>query len=185
MSQLYSINAGAGDCWGDAHGNFVTNGTFLWVGGTPDIDGDPRTWIPFTVPLPRITIVSATLKWRATQTRSEGVSVSICCEAADNPSTPGSNADIFGRVLTTARLNTSLAAYTTGDEYSYNVAAPVQEVLSRAGWVAGNTLAILVKDNGTSSDNRRQVASVENTSYAQAILEIVIPKFIPRNGGVI
>jgi hypothetical protein len=77
------------------------------------------------------------------------------------------------RTLTTAYNNATLAAYTLGTEYTYDVTTAVQEVLDRAGFIAGNTLAILVHDNGSSANQLRNWASYENTTYTEPILQIV------------
>jgi len=180
-----SFNATSGDCWGDGYGNFNNGGTFVWLGGTPDIDADPRTCIPFVVNLPSLPILSAAVKWYATQSRSDLVEVRIACNAIDNAVAPTDNSDLFGKALTSAQEFTSLGAYTAGDQYSYDVTGPVQEVLNRAGWVYGNTLMVIIDDDGTINDRRRQAATNENGTYGGAVLEITYNAFVPRSGAII
>ena len=177
-----SFNAGSGDCWGDNDGNFSNSGTFLWLAGTNGIDFDVRTWIPFVVNLPSLLITSAVIRWVASQTRSDAVDVRIACEASDNAASPVDNGGLLGRTLTSSKVFTSLEAYTTGNQYSYDITGPVQEVLNRSGWVYGNTLAVIVDDDGTINDRRRQIASYENGTYARAILDITYNAYIPQSG---
>ena len=125
-------------------------------------------------------IISATVYWTASRSRSDGCATKIGCEDADNPSAPTSKADISGRVLTSSYITASLAAYTAGVEYSYDVTGAVQEVLNRAGWAYGNTLAVLC-DN-TPGLGRRYIAAAENTTYDGPRLAITYDAF--RGGGV-
>jgi hypothetical protein len=185
MSQVLTISAGSGDCYGSTSLDLVTGSTTLFLDGTPTIGEIARTWIPFTVALPKnLVIVSAFVKWYATQSRSESSGVSLGCEAADNPSTPSSRADLFARSLTAAFNSVVFESYTTGNQYSYDITSAVQEVLNRSGWVSGNTMAVLAI-GAINNDNRRQIASVENVTYQEPILEIIIPTFFPRSSGVI
>ncbi len=186
MSQIVTISAGSGDCWGSTGWDLVTGGTYLYLDGTPTIDDVARTWIPFpNIQLPRsLVITSAIVKWVATQDRSESSGATIGCEAADNPSTPASRADLFSRSQTAAKLSASFAAYNTGTQYSYNITSSVQEILNRSGWASGNTIAVLAV-GAANNDNRRQIASVENATYQEPILEITFPTYFPRTSGVI
>ena len=187
MSQTITVNAGSGDCWADVDDNFEPTGQFMWMGGTPAIDGNPKAWIPFVVNLPRLLdIDSAVIKWFASQSRSDDtVKVLIGCELADNPAAPDSKGSLFARSMTSAKLTVNLEHYTAGTQYSYDITDSVQEILNRAGWASGNTLAVLVFDNGTTTDKRRQVATVENPTYQEPVLEITFPTFFPRASGVI
>lgn len=175
----YSTNAN--DCWG-AVGSITLGSTTLYMGGNPGTDDNTTDWIPFVVPdIPKGTvIVSATLRLIAFENSSDAVNVRMGCEAADNPSTPVSGTDIVGRVLTTAFTDFSLVAYTAGVEYTYDVTAAVQEILNRAGWAPGNTLAVLIKDNDASDSLRHRVAAFEDTTYTEPRLDIVVESFIPQ-----
>ncbi len=184
---IVTFSAGTGDCWGRRNpdppndSSFTPSGTFLYLGHDTAIGYFVKDWIPFVVNLPRgLQIKSARIKWIATTSRSENVSVYIGCEAADNPSAPTNMADLEGRAWTASYLTTALAAYTIGVQYSYDITGAVQEILNRAGFAVGNTIAVLVENAGSVNDNRRLVASAENGTYGGAILEIDFEEFIPQ-----
>jgi uncharacterized protein involved in outer membrane biogenesis len=161
----------------------VTGTNDLYVGGTTWSNDDVRDWIPFVINIPRYAVVSsAILRVVAAQTSSDAVDVQFCCEAADNASAPASQAALFAKALTTAKLSASLAAYTAGNEYSYNITNSVQEILNRSGWAYGNTMAVMIVDNGTLGVLRRQLASFEHATYAEPKLDITFTKFVPRGG---
>ena len=181
-----TISTGSDDCYASAFGSLVTGSTALMLAGTSGItDADVRTWMSFVVPLPKSKIItSATVKWIATDGRTEPVSIAIYCGAADNASVPADQAALFAKSLSTAHNDYSLATYDIGVEYSYTVTTSVQEILNRAGWVYGNTMAILIVDNGTIDFRRREIAASENVTYAEPKLDIVFPAYIPRSSGV-
>jgi hypothetical protein len=186
MSQTITISCGSGDCWGAVSGLFETATTDLYVAGSTFSDDDVRTWMPFVVTLPRyLTIVSATLRVVAAQSSTDVVNIKIGCEAADNPSAPSNQTDLFARTLSTATLSTTPGSYTAGTEYSYTITSSVQEILNRSGWVYGNTMAVMIVDNGTTVTRRRQLAAVEHATYAEPKLNIVIPDYFPQGSGLI
>lgn len=148
-------------------------------------DANVRTWIPFVIPIPRAKqIISATLRWVATDTRTEIYNYWIRCEAADNASVPANSTALFAKSVTTG-LNLATSAVTAGVEYSHDVTAAVQAVLNRAGWAYGNTMAIIVDDDNATGSQRREYAAYENTTYAEPKLDIVIATFIPKGSGII
>ena len=173
----FNYTAGAGDCWGSQLGAFFATGTFVAFGDSASGGGaNSNAWIPFVVNLTQgRVLVSATLKVIASENKSGTTcKVRVGCEDADNPSTPISYSDLLARTMTTAYVdNNNVAAWTAGTEYSFDVTAAVQEVLDRAGWAIGNTLAVILADNGSFNDITRNFASSENTSYAEAILTVV------------
>ena len=173
----FNYTAGAGDCWGSQLGAFFATGAFLVFGDTASGGGaNSNAWIPFAVNLTKgRVLVSATLKVIASASLSATTcKVRVGCEDADNPSTPSGYVDLLARTTTTAYVeDNNVAAWTAGTEYTFDVTAAVQEVLDRAGWAIGNTLAVILADNGSTDDVGRQIASSENTSYAEAILTVV------------
>lgn len=179
------ISTTAADCWGDKDGNFDNTSDSMFVGGTTVQGADPRDWIPFSVPFAKNkTIISATLSVVATGTNSTGVDIRIGCEAANNPAAPITAADLRGRAMTTAYTDFTLANYTAGTEYTYDVTAAIQELINRAGWVAGNTAAILVFDLVQGNTNRRQWATYEHATYHEPQLTIVAPYQLAVAGGM-
>lgn len=187
MSNTMTISCGSGDCYASVLNGLVTGDPAMFVAGTSNFDDDVRNWIPFTVNLPKkLTIVSATLRVVGETTRSETpVSVLFHCEAVDNATAPANSTAMFAKSLSTASLATNLAAYTAGTEYSYVITSSVQEILNRTGWVYGNTLAVMIVDNGTGSSDRRTIATSEHATYAEPKLDIVYNMPVPKSGGVI
>lgn len=168
------------DCYSPVAGPLVTGSTTLSVAGvnTPS-DANVRTWIPFVVYLPKMTIISATLRWTATDTRTETFNYWLRCEAADSASVPANTAALYAKSVTTG-TNPTTTSVTAGVEYSHDVTAAVQAVLSRAGWASGGTLAIIVDDDTATGSQRREYAASENATYSEAQLDIVYASFIPQ-----
>jgi len=183
-THTYSTNAD--DSWCDGGSTFNSTGTTLYVAGDSGgaAGADVRTYIPFVVNIPQgKQIVSATLRWVATDTRTEDFDIGLHCEAADNSTAPTTAAQLQAKSVTTG-YTVAVPDYTTGVEYSNTVTTAVQAVLDRAGWVSGNTLAIIVDDGGATAGERREIASYENGSYTEPQLDIVI-NYIPLSGGLI
>lgn len=175
----------ADDCWGDKDGNFNNTSDSMFVGGTTVSGSDPRNWIPFSIPLAKNkTITSATLVVYATGTNSTSVDVRIGFEAADNPAAPTTAANLRTRVMTTAYTDFTLASYTAGDAYTYDVTAALQEIVNRSGWVAGNTAAVLVFDLVQGNTNRRQWATFEHATYVEPRILLVFDSVLPMSGGI-
>lgn len=174
------FTGGAGDCWADEV-QFYAGQTEHQLAGT-NLLGSSQVWnwIPFTVNLPqRITLISATVYWTATRDRSDTCATYIGCEDADDPSTPTSLTDIRNRVLTSNFSTVNpIEGYTTGTEYGYDITDAVQEVLDRAGWAYGNTLAVYC-DN-TPGIGRRYIAASENATYDPPRLVIEFEDFVPQ-----
>lgn len=180
----FTFSAGAGDCWGSSATGVVDTDTNAYL-GRENGSSKVRDWIPFTVNLPKsLVITSATLKVIATVNRSDFVSVFMGCEDADNPTMPTDWSDILGRSLTSGFTAVEVDAYTNGDEHTYDITTAVQEILNRAGWAPGNTMAVLIIDDATPSGAWRRFATLEHATFAEPKLEIVFPSFIPRMGMV-
>jgi uncharacterized protein YegL len=59
------------------------------------------------------------------------------------------------RPVTGAAVDWTTGPWTAGSTYTTpNIAAVVNEVLSRPGWVNGNALALLIRDNGSTTNNQ-------------------------------
>jgi len=170
------------DCYGGVSGSAFYNAlNTIAIGDIGATGSNAKAWIPFVVNLKQgRVLVSATLRVVASVNKSDTTcKVLVGCEDADNPAAPTSWAELDARGLTTAYLtDNNVAAWTAGTEYTFDITTAVQEVLDRAGWAAGNTLAVLIHDNGSTDDINRQFASSENATYAEAILTVVT-----RSGG--
>jgi cell division septation protein DedD len=95
-------------------------------------------------------VAAATLSVYISTTTGSGWSLSLYAEAADScanfaVSWPAS------RTLTAASVTWAIGAG-TGWKTSPDLAALIQEVVSRAGWAGGNNLCIIVKDNQSSGN---------------------------------
>ncbi len=181
----YTHSCTSDDCYSPSAGPLVTGSTVLMVAGmNVPSDANVRTWIPFVISIPQgKQIISATLRWVATDTRTEIYNYWIRCEAADNAAVPANSAALFAKAVTTG-TNPSTSSVTAGVEYSHDVTAAVQAVLNRAGWASGNTLAIVVDDDNASGSQRREYAASENVTYAEPKLDIVMT-YVPKGSGII
>ena len=180
---ILSINTTASDCGANSGGGYSDTATLIEIGSNTVGGQTCRAWFPFLVALGNAQVItSATLKVRAAGNDSNTTcKVKVGCEAADNPSKPTTKTDLYNRVLSTAyTTNNNVAAWTAGNEYTFDITTAVQEILNRAGWVSGNTMAALFQDNGSTADASRSIAAYENVSYSEAILEIV---YTPSSGG--
>jgi hypothetical protein len=178
---VINVSAGAGDCWGYPS-NIYTTTDYMIIGVTS------RVWVPFVVNITKNTLInSALIKFRATQNRATTTVKAIFgCEAADNPSAPSTWASLSSRAITSAYLtNNNVGSWTLGSEYTFDITSSVQEIINRSGWSSGNTLAVLIIDNGTSAGAERIAAPVENTSYTEPILTIdYVTTSVKSVGGV-
>ena len=168
------INTTSGDCRGDSGGGFSATGANIEIGSNTAGGQTCRAWFPFTVTLWKsLIITSATFKVRAVGGANTTCKIKVGCEAADNPSTPTTKTDLYNRTLSTAYLtNNSVPAWTGGNEYTFDITTSVQEILDRSGWSSGNTMAVLIHDNGSTADASRIIAAEEHATYAPAILSI-------------
>ena len=169
-----TLSTTTNDCYGRASGSvFDIAGTVLELGKISD---DPcKAWIPFVVPiLKNTTVLTATIKLVANNTRSGATcKLRFGCEAADNPSAPSTWATLNSRTMSAAYTDdNNVAAQTAGTEYTWNITTAVQEILNRAGWASGNTMAVLIHENAGSSGSQRTVASYDNVTYTEPILVI-------------
>ena len=185
MSQLI-IQCGAGDCWADRDNNFDATGAQVYVVDSPLVtNGNVRSWFPFVVPLRGIVVTSAYLTVTADAT-SSGASgnIKLSCEASDNVSTPVSGAALNAVSITTYTATLAIAQYVTDTEYTYQIDNPIQEILNRAGWRSGNTLAVIIDDVDL-GDAQKSIYSYEGNASKRAKLTINYTEALPRAGGML
>ena len=158
-----TIQCDSGDCYADKNNNFSDgSGGVLYVIDNPGVsNANTVTWIPFTIPLRRVTILQAYFKLTPSYGQSSQNYLYLACEDADNPSAPTTGADVNSRVMTSNQVNLATGTWTPDVEKTYQMDNPVQEVLNRSGWQAGNTLAVMLYDNGTIGDVEFQCYSYE------------------------
>lgn len=183
---VMTISCLSTDCWGSGVYGLVTGGTTGYLGGTNNFNEDVRNWIPFTITLPHgLIIQSAVIRFVAASSRSESLNVQLACEAADFLPAPANLADLFGRTLTSAKSTESFGAWTSGVEYSYDITGSVQEILNRAGFAYGGSLAVIIDNNGHQTDHRREIVMSEHATLVEPLLNITFAPFVPRGSGLI
>lgn len=118
-------------------------------------------------------VTSAYLQVQATANDSGSVSYQIYGQDADNAATFSSSANnISSRPKTDAAVTWSVTGNWV-DQTNYlspDIASLVQEVVDRAGWVSGNSLALIVTGTDTATD--RRVYSRDDSSSRAARLII-------------
>jgi len=85
----------------------------------------------------------------------------ISHNASDNAVAPTNKTEAGALSLSTAYANwNSVAAWTKDTWYDTpSIVSSTQEIVNRAGWSSGNAMMLLVKDNSSSADARRNVYS--------------------------
>jgi PKD repeat protein len=100
------------------------------------------------------TITGAWIQFAAKETQNEATSLTFRAEAVDNAASFGSSAfNLTSRTRTTASTAWTPAAWAVVGEAGPNqrtpdLAAVIQEVVSRPGWASGNAIAIIVNGSG-------------------------------------
>ena len=136
--------------------------------GTPNLSGaneiamltnSVNTWLAlrFTnVTVPQgSTINSATLEVNIVGTSYDDPDVDVYLEDADNSAALSTSSNnISGRTKTTAKVTWSSTGVGSGWKSPGDLAAVVQEVVDRGGWVSGNALTVLF-DSLSSANNLR------------------------------
>jgi len=140
---------------------------------------DQKIGVRFTgINIPRdATIVEAYLEFAVAEASGENTSLVLYGQAADNASTFSKGAyNVSGRSKTAASVSWNNVP--TWNTVGVKVQSPdltgvIQEVVSRSGWVEGNSLAIIMEGTG-----RRIAAAYESSSLSPALLHVVYLPFI-------
>ena len=111
-------------------------------------------------------ILNAYVQFQVRNASSAAASLRIEAQNADNPGTfTATTADITGRSRTAAFVTWTPPAWTSGaglDQRTPNISSVVREVVSRPGWVSGNSLVIIITGTGDRSAQSWDYASVNN-----------------------
>ncbi|MBN1671632.1 MAG: fibronectin type III domain-containing protein [Kiritimatiellae bacterium] len=123
------------------------------------------------VPVPQGALIQAAyLQFTADESHSEPTELTLHGEAADESIT-FSYATVSARARTTASVNWNPSPWAVGSagaaQRTPNLAAVIQEVVSRPGWQNGNTLALIVTGTGT-----RVAVSYDKDPAQAALLSI-------------
>ena len=99
-------------------------------------------------------ILNAYVQFKVDETHSPVTSLTIQGQAADNATTfTTATANISSRPRTSAAVNWQPAPWPTQGlagvaQQTPNIAAVVQEIISRPGWSSGNSLVIIITGTG-------------------------------------
>lgn len=170
------VSASLDDVWDNFSSGFTGSNQFLTCGqygGTRY-----RSAMRFlNVAIPNAaTILSAVLTLRASSSFGIACYTKLSCLAADSATAPASTADWNGRAETTAKVDWDItSAWTAATNYpSVNFASAVQEVINRPGWISGNALVAVWKDDSSllTEHNWRQVVSFNQSATFAPKLDI-------------
>lgn len=157
-------------------GSFVNNANLLTV-GNDNVGAASHAFMRFdgiTVPVDA-TIDVAYLTLKASNTNTQATcNLIIYGEDADDPAAAANEADAAGRTLTTASATwSSVASWTASDTIQTpSIVTIIQEIVDRAGWASGNAMQIFVKDNSSSTNARRNIASYDHVTLDPPALHI-------------
>ena len=148
------INASADDAEQGASGAVaLTSSDLELVTDGADVQSVGLRFSGLAIP-PGAAIVSAWIQFQTDETSSLATSLTIQGEASDNaaPFTSGAN-NVGARPRTTAAVAWTPPAWNVVDEAgpaqrTPNLAAVVQQVVSRPGWLSGNALAVVITGTG-------------------------------------
>ena len=123
-------------------------------------------------------ITNAYVQFQVDEVNTETTSLIIQGEASDNATTfTTTGGDISSRPLTAAAVSWSPPNWTTvgaagPNQRTIDIAPVIQEIIGRAGWVSGNSLAIIISGTGErtaeSFDGNAQAAPLLHVEYATA-----------------
>lgn len=124
-------------------------------------------------------IKSAVITLRASSNQTGTVCrTRFYAESSVSPLQYSTYGDFTGRSLTTAFVDWTVPAFTLDTDYQTpDLTAIIQEVIDKADWETGKSIAIQWKDNGSDTNARRAVYGYEDTSLhcAQIAIEYTPP----------
>ncbi|MCC6581853.1 MAG: hypothetical protein IT440_15580 [Phycisphaeraceae bacterium] len=146
----YQVDASTDDAVETAAGSVSTTGTGAPIATKAQVNWGGARFLNVLIPQ-GATIVSATLTCVDT-VAARVIDATIYCEAADNAATfsTASN-NISGRTRTSNSVAWDVASTNTSGDVSPSLAASLQEVINRTGWVSGNSIVVIlsIDTNGT------------------------------------
>jgi hypothetical protein len=123
-------------------------------------------------------ILSAYLQLESIGTKSgTPVNLRIACENSDNAATFSTVDDYNSRPRTSYVNWSNVEAWNAFVWYnSPDISSIIQQVINRAGWQSGNSIAIFVEDDGTSVYERVACTYDNNPTYAaKLVIEYTVP----------
>jgi len=168
-SNIYepAANGDDGYCW-DGGSGFNTSLNYMYIGDA-NVGGSQHAFIRFpNITIPNgATIDSAYLKVTARSSDSSTpCDVNIGIETEDNPTAPTLGSDLIARSTGTTVDWDPVPSFSAGSTYNTpSIASILETHVARAGWASGNALIVIIRDNGTGSNQERRPATYNHTSY--------------------
>jgi len=166
----------AGDCFWDDTGYWNGTSTTLSIGSDPDATSKPsHVYFPFAsvAVSSRAVVTSAILTVNVITSRNGTTcKCKAYCNDIDTSVPPGNRTQGEALVLTTAYTSKTFADAT--GLVTIDITTAVQEVFDRVGWVTGNKLGVILRDDASSSGRDRLLEAIEGAGTAEAIIDIVI-----------
>ena len=162
-------------------GAMYFNSSDLELGNDPSYNGDQTVGLRFqNVSIPQgATITAAYLEFEVDETGSSATSVSIAAEAGDNAAAfTAASFNLTGRLPTIASVAWDIPVWNTINQkqQSPDLSTVVQEVVSRTGWSANNSMVFIITGSGT-----RTAESYDGEQAAAPLLHI---EYFTGSGGV-
>jgi hypothetical protein len=159
----YQVSVGGDDGYIYSSGSFDNSTVAIYAGAA----SNPRSlFARFTgVEVPNgATIVSAKLQYKANASRStETCATQIFFNDTDDAVSPANYAEYTGKALTSP-VDWVMPAFVSGAWCdSPDLKNLVQAVVNRAGWLPGNAMMVLHKDNGSGYNAYRPICAYETT----------------------
>lgn len=155
---------------------FSSSSTILFVDSSTTASSRYGALFRFTnVTVPQgATIDSAIIRPTITSTANDDILADIQADDVDNSADLSASATIYGRTPTTASVPWSATSLGSGTPVaSPDIAAVVQEVIDRPGWVSGNALSILLLGQNSATARTCRIYAREHTAGAdEATLQI-------------
>ncbi len=156
----FVITAGTDDA-SEHVSNYVDNASYVYLGRHTVSDGYYFGARFNNVNIPNGATVNSAylvLTQHDTYNTNQPVLLVAAHDTDNSPTFSSSNGPLDrGNQLTSAQVAWTPSAGTPGVEFqSPNIASVLQEVVNRAGWVSGNSLSVIVKDNEAAVDHRRR-----------------------------
>ena len=151
--------------------NYTSGVIFGKEGGTSSYSG--LRYMNVTIPQ-GATITSAELSVKAGTNFTNSILTNIYCEDVDDSTVFSSSSKPSGRTRTTDftawDFSTSWTALSWYDTTDFKNA--VQEVINRVGWESGNSLAVIITDDGTTDSTNRYIYNYSSGLAASAEITI-------------
>ena len=144
---------------------------------TNEADRGTKIWIPFVVQQNALQLISsATISLTyATSRISDTTRVKVGCENLANSPEPATYAEMNMKAMTLWQNRDQIISkfWTPDTVYTFNITGAVQEVLNKATWVAGNTMGILIFNDGSTNDISKSFYG--NSVGKRPVLKIDVP----------